>query len=344
MSQADFPGLSIAVLLPCYNEGKSIGSVIVGFRKSLPNARIFVYDNNSSDDTAAQAAMFGATVVPARRQGKGNVVRQMFADIEADVYVMADGDGTYDPTAAPRLVETLLRDRADMVVGTRRNVKEDAGRNGHAFGNRVFNRIYRMLFGNDFTDIFSGYRAFTRRFAKSFPAASPGFEIETEMSVHASILRLPVSEIEFDYGRRVEGSVSKLSTFRDGFRILRMMTMLMKETRPFLFFAYVSVLLLGASTFFMVPVLREYLVTGLVERVPTWMLAMTLLLGAMMAFMAGAILDSLARGRIEQKWVHYLSISASRGERYRQGTAPMIDRRDARLADRGAESRMRGAE
>lgn len=326
MTHADFPRLNIAVLLPCYNEGKSIASVVIGFRKALPSARIYVYDNNSSDDTSAQAAFAGATVVPSRRQGKGNVVRQMFADIEADIYVMADGDGTYDPTAAPRMIDTLLADRADMVVGTRRNVTEDAGRNGHAFGNRLFNIIYRTLFGSDFTDIFSGYRAFTRRFAKSFPASSPGFEIETEMSVHASTLRLPVSEIEFDYGRRVEGSESKLSTFRDGFRILRMMGMLMKETKPFVFFSAVSASLFGLAALSSAPVLFEYFETGLVTRMPTWMLSMTLLLGAMMTFTAGIILDSLSRARIEQKRIHYLSIAPARGEKYFNTAGTAADR------------------
>lgn len=328
MSTAEFSGLSIAVLLPCYNEGTSIASVVFGFRAALPTARIYVYDNNSTDDTSAQAAFAGATVVPSRRQGKGNVVRQMFADIEADIYLMADGDGTYDPAAAPHMITTLIEDRADMVVGTRRNVTEDAGRNGHAFGNRLFNSIYRALFGSDFTDIFSGYRAFTRRFAKSFPASSPGFEIETEMSVHASTLRLPVSEIEFNYGRRQDGSESKLSTFRDGFRILRMMGMLMKETRPFLFFSYVSVGLLCSAAFFGMPVLTEYFATGLVTKMPTWMLSMTLLLGAMMTFMAGVVLDSVSRSRVEQKRIHYLSIPSSRGESVLSGTTPLHDRRE----------------
>ncbi|MEQ3650573.1 glycosyltransferase [Hyphomonas sp.] len=343
MAEEDFSRLNIAVLLPCYNEGKSIAAVVIGFRKALPAARIYVYDNNSSDDTSAQAAFAGATVVPSRRQGKGNVVRQMFADIEADVYLMADGDGTYDPAAAPRMIDTLLADRVDMVVGTRRNVTEDAGRNGHAFGNRLFNMIYRTLFGSDFTDIFSGYRAFTRRFAKSFPASSPGFEIETEMSVHASTLRLPVSEIEFDYGRRVEGSESKLSTFRDGFRILRMMGMLVKETRPFLFFSSVAAGLFGLAAILSVPVLAEYLETGLVSRMPTWMLAMTLLLGAMMSFTAGVILDSLSRSRIEQKRIHYLSIAPARGDTLFRGTGSVADRRDTDDQPAGPSLRKTGA-
>ena len=315
---AELGNLEIAVLLPCYNEEATIASVVMDFRRALPGARIYVYDNNSSDQTSAQAALAGATVVPSRRQGKGNVVRHMFADIDADIYLMADGDGTYDASAAPEMVSTLVENQVDMVVGTRRDVTVDAGRAGHAFGNRIFNITYQALFGTDFTDIFSGYRAFTRRFAKSFPAQSPGFEIETEMSVHASMLRLPVCEIPLEYGVRVEGSESKLSSFRDGFRILRMMGTLMKETRPFAFFAYIAVALLFGAVAFGAPVVAEYVQTGLVDRVPTWMLSMTLLLGAMMALTAGAILDSLARSRIEAKHIHYLSIPPARGERGRR--------------------------
>ena len=323
----DFHDLNIAVLLPCYNEGKSIAGVIQDFRSALPDTRIFVYDNNSSDDTTSQAAQAGAIVIPCRRQGKGNVVRQMFADIDADIYIMADGDGTYDTAAAPTLIQTLLDERADMVVGTRRNVKVDAGRNGHAFGNKIFNVIYRIIFGNDFTDIFSGYRVFTRRFAKSFPAMSPGFEIETEMSVHASALRLPVVEVECDYGRRVEGSESKLSTFGDGFKILRMMGSLMKETRPFLFFSIIASGLLGVSMISAAPVLIEYFTTGLVERMPTWVLSMTMMLASMMVFMAGVILDSVARGRNEQKRVNYLSVIPSRGEKRMRANTPFLHER-----------------
>ena len=319
--------LNIAVLLPCYNEGLSIAKVVLDFRRILPGARIFVYDNNSTDNTSEQAARAGATVVPSRRQGKGNVVRQMFADIDADIYLMADGDGTYDASAAPELIEKLVDDRLDMVVGTRRNVKVDAGRKGHAFGNRIFNGVYKTMFGNDFTDIFSGYRAFTRRFAKSFPAESPGFEIETEMSVHASLLRLPVAEVECAYGVREEGSVSKLSSLKDGFKILGMMGMLMKETRPFLFYTYAALAVLSVSVFFMTPVLVEYFTTGLVTRIPTWILAMTLLLGAMMTFNAGIILDSVARGRAEQKRIFYLSIPASRGEKATSGPTIAVERR-----------------
>ena len=326
-NEKKFDGLNIAVLLPCYNEGAAITNVVLDFRRFLPGQRIFVYDNNSSDDTAEQAARAGAIVIPCRRQGKGNVVRQMFSDIEADIYIMADGDGTYDAASAPLLIKTLLTERADMVVGTRKDVTIDAGRNGHAFGNKIFNKVYQSIFGHDFTDIFSGYRVFTRRYVKSFPAMSPGFEIETEMSVHASVLRLPVVEVECEYGRRQDGSESKLSTFRDGFKILRMMGSLMKETRPFVFFSFISLGLVGMSMFSAAPVLFEYFTTGLVSRMPTWVLSMTMLLGSMMVFMAGVILDSVARGRNEQKRVHYLSIAPSRGENYERDATPIRERR-----------------
>lgn len=308
--------LEIAVLLPCYNEAATIGAVVAGFRKALPTARIYVYDNNSRDQTALRAALAGATVVREPRQGKGHVVRRMFSDIEADIYLMADGDGTYAPEDGAELIRTLLTERSDMVVGTRRGVTDDAGRRGHAFGNSIFNKLYRTIFGNDFSDIFSGYRAFSRRFVKSFPAVSGGFEIETEMSVHASVLKLPVTELSLDYGRRPEGSHSKLSTFRDGSKILWMFAMLMKETRPFYFFSYVAILVAAASMTFMVPVLNEYFVTGEVSRMPTWVLSMALMMMALMVFTGGVILDSVARGRVEHKRMHYMSIPASRAERH----------------------------
>lgn len=312
MTEALLEDLDIAVLLPCYNEAQTIGAVVAGFRAALPAARIYVYDNNSTDQTALRAALAGATVVRERRQGKGNVVRRMFSDIEADLYVMADGDGTYAPDDAPDLVRTLITERADMVVGTRRGVGEDAGRQGHAFGNRLFNRLFRALFGNDFTDIFSGYRVFSRRFAKSFPAVSGGFEIETEMSVHASRLRLPVAELTLDYGRRPEGSHSKLSTFRDGGKILWTFAMLMKETRPFTFFGLAGGGVMAASLAFMAPVLADYLRTGLVDRMPTWILSMALMMISFLIFSAGLILDSLARARTEQLRIHYMSQPAAR--------------------------------
>ena len=322
MTDGLLEGLDIAVLLPCYNEAATIGAVVAGFRAALPSARIYVYDNNSKDQTALRAALAGAIVVREPRQGKGHVVRRMFSDIEADIYLMADGDGTYAPDDGPELIRTLLTERCDMVVGTRRGVTDDAGRRGHAFGNSIFNTLYQSIFGKDFTDIFSGYRAFSRRFAKSFPAVSGGFEIETEMSVHASVLKLPVRELALDYGRRPEGSQSKLSTFKDGAKILWMFAMLMKETRPFTFFCYLSGLTAAISMMFMAPVLNEYFNTGLVTRMPTWVLAMALMMMALMIFSAGVILDSVARGRAEQKHFHYMSIAPTRVD---QGTSVSRD-------------------
>ncbi|MFS8114522.1 glycosyltransferase [Rhizobium jaguaris] len=301
--------LNIAVLLPCYNEAATIGDVVRGFRKALPKADIYVYDNNSTDGTALHAMLAGATVVRERRQGKGHVVRRMFADIDADIYVMADGDGTYAPDDAEELIRTLLTEGSDMVVGTRRGVHDDAGRQGHAFGNRIFNWLYRAIFGTDFTDIFSGYRAFSRRFVKSFPAVSGGFEIETEMSVHASRLKLPVSELELDYGRRPHGSHSKLSTFRDGWKILWMFAMLMKETRPFAFFGILGAISMELSIGFMIPVLVEFFETGFVTRMPSWVLSMALMMISFMLFTAGLILDSVARARAEQLRIHYMSLT-----------------------------------
>lgn len=306
--------LSVAVLLPCYNEETTIAGVVAGFREALPGARIVVFDNNSTDLTALRARSAGAQVVRVPHQGKGNVVRRMFADIDADIYVMADGDGTYAPEDAPLLINTLMTEHADMAVGTRRGVGEDAGRNGHAFGNRLFNALYHRLFGRDFTDIFSGYRAFTRRYVKSFPAVSAGFEIETEMSVHASMLKLPVVEIALDYGRRPEGSASKLSTYRDGLKILWMFAMLMKETQPIRFFGAISGVCFAASLVLMAPVLAEYFATGLVPRIPTWVLSMALMMMSMLFAIAGLVLDSVARGRAEQKRMVYLSYPPLRSE------------------------------
>lgn len=303
---------TIAVLLPCYNEEPTIADVVQRFREALPSATIYVYDNNSKDLTALRARAAGAVVVREPRQGKGNVVRRMFADVDADIYLMADGDGTYAPEDAPLLINTLLTERCDMVVGTRRGVTNDAGRQGHAFGNRIFNSLYKRLFGRDFTDIFSGYRVFSRRFVKSFPAVSGGFEIETEMSVHASQLKLPVSEIALDYGRRVEGSSSKLSTWRDGAKILWMFAMLMKETQPLRFFGAFAELFMIAGLLFMAPVLIEYFETGLVSRLPTWVLSVALVILSMLMAVTGLILDSVSRGRAEQKRLVYLSLSVGR--------------------------------
>lgn len=295
----------IAVLIPCYNEATTIGSVVEGFRQALPSADIYVYDNNSTDGTALKALLAGAIVRTEPRQGKGHVVRRMFSDIDADIYLMADGDGTYSPQDAAHLITEMIEHRADMVVGARRGVHDDAGRQGHAFGNRLFNILYRSIFGTGFSDIFSGYRAFSRRFAKTFPAMSAGFEIETEMSVHVWRLRLPVSEIELDYGRRPEGSHSKLSTYGDGGKILWMFAMLMKETRPFAFFSLLGSGFALLSMALMAPVVYEYVLTGLVPRQPTWILSMALMMISFMFWTAGTILDSVARARAEQLRLAY---------------------------------------
>ncbi len=236
----------IAVLLPCYNEEAAIGETVRGFRDALPSATIYVYDNNSRDRTREVAAEAGAVVRSEKQQGKGNVVRRMFADIDADVYVMADGDLTYDPRAAPAMVDMLLADQLDMIVGTRRHEEKDAYRGGHVLGNKIFTGLLSGLFGRSFSDIFSGYRVFSRRFVKSFPVLSSGFEIETEMSVHALELRMPVGEVETSYGARPEGSHSKLSTYGDGWRILRTISTLYRVERPVLFYGGIGAILVVA--------------------------------------------------------------------------------------------------
>ncbi len=300
----------IVVTLPCYNEAITIAKVIGDFKAALPQADIYVFDNNSTDNTAQVAADAGAIVRLERQQGKGHVVRRIFADIEADIYIMADGDDTYDASLAPALVELLNKNHVDMVVGTRAGVTKDAGREGHAFGNRLFNRLYNTLFGNQFTDIFSGYRVFTRRFVKSFPAVSTGFEIETEMSVHCSQLGIPTLERPTPYGVRPDDSHSKLRTFHDGFRILGMFAMLAKETRPAAFFGAISLGLVVLATLLASPLLLTYFQTGLVPRMPTAILAMGLVITGSIAAVCGLILDSLARARIEAKRSVFLSYKA----------------------------------
>lgn len=322
--------LDVAVLLPCYNEATTIADVVRGFQVALPQARIYVYDNNSTDGTALAAMMAGAIVRSEKRQGKGNVVRRMFADVDADIYVMADGDGTYAPADANTLIAAMLADGADMAVGTRRGVHDDAGRQGHAFGNRIFNSLYRRLFGNDFSDIFSGYRAYTRRFVKSFPALSSGFETETEMSVHASRLKLPVVEIELDYGRRPEGSHSKLSTFGDGWKILKMFAMLMKETRPFAFFGALSWAAFCTAIGFALPVLLEFFETGQVSRMPSWVLSVAMIGLSFLSFTAGMILDSLSHARYEHLRLAY--IAQSEASRVREASRASHARQPVRDA------------
>jgi len=300
----------IAVTIPCYNEAVTITKVIEDFRTALPEADIYVFDNNSTDNTAQVAADAGAIVRHEPRQGKGHVVRRIFADVEADIYIMADGDDTYDAAFAPTLVELLKKNHVDMVVGVRAGVTEDAGREGHAFGNKIFNRVYNAMFGDQFTDIFSGYRVFTRRFVKSFPAVSAGFEIETEISVHCSQLGIPTLERPTPYGVRPEDSHSKLRTFRDGFRILGMFALLAKETRPAAFFGLLGLGLLALSALLFAPLVWTYLQTGLVPRIPTLILTTGLGLAATVTAVSGLILDSLARARLEAKRAVFLGFKA----------------------------------
>lgn len=302
----------IAVLLPCHNEALSIRSVVMDFNRVLPTASIYVYDNCSSDNTADEARAGGAIVRHEPWAGKGNVVRRMFADIDADVYLMADGDGTYDPEVAATMVQRLIDEQLDMLVGTRMNIYENAHRAGHAFGNRLFNGIYRALFGPLFNDIFSGYRAFSRRFVKSFPAVSSGFEIETEMSVHASQIRMPVAEMHTRYGIRQEGSASKLRTVHDALRILRTFILLFKEIKPLAFYSWIGTAFLLFALVLGFPLVNTYWATGLVPRFPTAMLITIISLLGAMSFTSGLILDSVARGRLEHKRMAYLSFGPVR--------------------------------
>ena len=299
--------LRIAVLLPCYNEEAAISRTVAGFRAALPSATIYVYDNNSSDRTVEVAKSAGAVVRTERQQGKGHVVRRMFADVDADIYVMADGDLTYDPKASPEMVRMLVADELDMIVGTRQHEVAEAYRGGHVIGNRLFTSLLSGLFGRSFTDIFSGYRVFSRRFVKSFPVLSEGFEIETEMSVHALELRMPVGEIETAYGARPEGSASKLSTYRDGWRILKTIGTLYRVERPVLFYGGLGALLLAAAILLAVPLVITYLDTGLVPRFPTAILVTGMVVIAVLSFFAGLILDTVTRGRREMRRLAYLA-------------------------------------
>ena len=302
----------IAVLLPCYNEEAAIGATVAGFRAALPGATIYVYDNNSRDRTREIAAEAGAIVRTERLQGKGHVVMRMFADVDADVYVMADGDLTYDPKAAPAMVDMLLAEELDMVVGTRRHEEKDAYRGGHVLGNRIFTGLLAGLFGRSFSDIFSGYRVFSRRFVKSFPVLSSGFEIETEMSVHALELKMPVGEVETAYGARPEGSHSKLSTYGDGYRILRTIMTLYRVERPALFYGAIGAFLVALAIALAIPLIVTYVHTGLVPRFPTAILVTGIIIIAVLCFFAGLILDTVTRGRRELRRLAYLSLEAPR--------------------------------
>lgn len=299
--------MKIAVLIPCHNEEQTVAAVVEAFRSSLPSATIYVYDNNSKDATARVAAQAGAIVRHEPMQGKGSVVRRMFADIEADFYVLVDGDHTYDASIAPEMLALASEQRLAMLVGRRVATSSGAYRPGHEWGNRMFTRSVALLFGSRLEDILSGYRVFSREFVKSFPVFSGGFEIETELTVHALTLRLPVAEIATVYKERPDGSASKLNKYTDGTRILWMIFTLTKNEKPFIFFSIWSLIFLAASLILAYPVVVTFLETGLVPRFPTAILATGLTISAMVLFACGLILDTVTKGRREMKLLHYLN-------------------------------------
>jgi hypothetical protein len=302
------PRPDVAVLVPCHNEAAAIAKVVSDFRKALPGCNVFVYDNASTDETVDRARTAGAIVRREPLPGKGNVVRRMFADIESDVYVLVDGDDTYDASKAPELIRQLLDESLDLVTGAREETTDKAYRSGHRFGNWLLTSMVAALFGARFTDMLSGYRVMSRRFVKSFPALSEGFEIETELTVHALQLRMPIGEVLTPYKDRPANSHSKLRTIGDGLRILRTITALLKAERPLYFFNITGVLFASASLVAGVPIVLEYAATGLVPRLPTVVLAASLMLLASLSIFCGLILDTVTKGRIEQKRMHYLRV------------------------------------
>lgn len=297
--------LNIAVLLPCYNEQGAIGQTIASFKQALPTAKVYVYDNNSSDQTAEEAKQAGAIVRFESRQGKGEVVKRMLADIDADVYVMADGDNTYDASVCHELIDALISDRLDMIVGTRSRELNSYPK-GHVLGNKFFSGLINRAFNSQLEDVFSGYRIMSNRFVKSLPIFSDGFQIETELTVHALQHKIPIKEIPTKYTSRPEGTQSKLKTYRDGFKILNFIMFLVRDVRPLLFFSCISAILMALSLLLGVPVIFEFFRTGLVDRFPTAILASSIALIAVMSLFSGLILDNVSRGRKELKMVTYL--------------------------------------
>lgn len=306
--------MTVAVLIPCYNEEHAITQVVTDFKAALPGATIYVYDNNSRDRTVDLARAAGAVVRHEPLQGKGNVVRRMFSDIEADIYVMVDGDATYHAASAPAMIARLVEDNLDMVVGGRLHTEEaGAFRAGHEFGNHMLTGFVARLFGDRVKDMLSGYRVFSRRFVKSFPAMSSGFETETELVVHALSLSMPVAEMETPYFARPEGSVSKLNTYRDGWRILMTILKLLKRERPLALFGCIFAILTLAAVGLAEPIVLTYMKTGLVPRFPTAILATGIMILAFLSLTAGVILDTVTHGRRETKRLHYLSYKAPGG-------------------------------
>ena len=312
MAVSPLDGLSIAVLVPCLNEAAAIGKVVTDFRAALPTATVYVYDNNSTDDTIAVARAAGAEVRREKRAGKGNVVRRMFQDIEADIYVMVDGDDTYDASVAPKLIEALLAENLDMMVGRRVETHQAAYRAGHRLGNAVLTGLVGKLFGSPIKDMLSGYRIFSRRFVKSFPSSSREFEIETELTVHALQMKMAIDEVDTNYKERPPGSMSKLRTFRDGWRILVTIMNLMRNERPLLFFSLLGAICALVGIALGIPIVLEYHRTGLVRRFPTAFVCTGLGVIAMLNVATGLILDLVAHVRREAKRIAYLSFPAPR--------------------------------
>ncbi len=300
-----------AVMIPCFNEEATIGEVVKDFRYVLPDAQIFVYDNNSKDRTVEVALESGAIVRSEPLQGKGNVVRRMFADIEAEVYVLVDGDSTYDAAAAPRMIQLLIDNQLDMVNGARITDIKEAYRPGHRFGNWLLTSIVSWTFGNRLKDMLSGFRVFSRRYVKSFPSLAVGFETETELTIHALHLRMPIAEIETTYRDRPTGSISKLCTFKDGFLILWMILVFIKEEKPMSFFSLIALFFCTSSVALMFPILKEFVATGLVPRLPTAVLSMSMMIISFLSIACGLILDTVTRGRSEMKRMRYLSTPAT---------------------------------
>jgi len=298
----------VAILIPCLDEEAAIGKVVSDFRKHLPDAFVIVYDNGSTDGTVDAARQAGAVVRSEPLPGKGNVVRRMFADVEADIYVLVDGDDTYDAAIAPQLIERLTSDALDMIIGARQEASTLAYRPGHRFGNRLLTGLVAMFFGERMRDMLSGYRIMSRRFVKSFPALASGFEIETELTVHALQLRLPFLEIAAPYRERSGDSASKLRTIPDGIRIVRLIARLIREEKPLEFFSAVAIALSLASIVLAVPIITEYLQSGLVPRLPTAVLSVGLMLVACLSLACGLILATVTRGRMEAKRLQYLNI------------------------------------
>ena len=324
--ETSIPQYKIAVLVPCFNEELTVGKTVTAFREALPSATLYIYDNNSTDGTVDVARTAGAVIRNEPRQGKGNVVRRMFADVDADIFVLVDGDATYEAQAAPRMVRRAIDESLDFVNGARVSQSMDAYRRGHRFGNYVLTAMVRSIFGRQFTDMLSGYKVFSRRYVKSFPAMSRGFEIETELTVHALELRMPSGEELTAYGERPSGSVSKLSTFRDGSRILRLIFDLMRNERPLQFFGLAGLVLILVAIALAVPLVQTYFETGLVPRLPTAVLSVGLIIIGFLSFLAALILDVVATMRSEMKRLAYLSYP------------PLSARPKQNLAERGSEN------